>query len=355
MFNDLYLSEHEESKCQNILDFLRNHSQNNDINYLLWRLKYEIFADGVKKSRKFGSFDKICTLLYESKVLPAPSTCHERAWAYEEKRIITEEMQIDISQIKNLSVHTLLELRKTNDLERKYQILSMALDNCRNNQLTAEDIQNARKLVAQELGEIEDFQPQSVNQTTPTKGRHTRYLYIDNMPLNDEFGISPDLLQTPSGREVIKFTVLNSTTIPDGIAAPQESAIHNQGIPFNLNSPIYVWEGQRFRSQAEIAIAYAFDRFSVLYLPNCLVRLNDPQKPKNRANKEADFLVCYQGKWGILEVDGPHHTPERRVEEQERERLFRLHGIRVVERYDSEKCKTQPFEVVKQFLQLLRF
>lgn len=90
-------------------------------------------------------------------------------------------------------------------------------------------------------------------------------------------------------------------------------------------------------------------------MPNCLARLDDPQKPKGRANKEADFLVCYQGKLGILEVDGPHHTPERRVEEQERERLFRLHGIIVVERYDSEKCKAQPFKVVDQFLKLFRF
>jgi hypothetical protein len=355
MLNDLYLSELEESECENILNLLKNHSKNNEIDYLLWRLKYEIFADGVKKSWKFGSFDKICTLLHESKVLPAPSTCHERAWAYEEERIITQEMQIDISQVKKLSVHTLLELRKTNDLERKCQILSIALANCRNNQLTAEDIQNARKLLAQELGEIEDFQPQSVNQTSPTQNRQTGYLYIDNIPLNDESEEIPGLLQTPSGTEALKFTVLNSTTIPDGIAALQESAIDNQGIPFNLNSRIYVWEGLRFRSIAEIAIAYVLDRFSVFYLPNCLARLNDPQKPKGRANKEADFLVCYQGKWGILEVDGPHHTPERRVEEQERERLFRFHGIRVVERYDSEKCKTQPFEVVKQFLQLLRF
>ncbi|MEH2086876.1 hypothetical protein [Nostoc sp.] len=354
MFNDLYLSESEESECQNILELLRNNSQNNDTDYLLWRLKYEIFADGVKKSWKFSSFDRICALLHESKVLPAPSTCHERAWAYEEKRIITEEMQIDISQVKNLSVHTLLELRKTKDVETKRQILSMALDNRRNNYLTAEDIQNARKLVTQELEEIKDFQPKSVNQTTPTESRQTRYLYIDNMPLNDEWGISPDLLQTPSGREAIKFTVFNGRTTPDGIAAPQESAIHNQGIPFNLNSQIYVWEGLRFRSKAEIAIAYTLDRFSAFYMPNCLGRLNDSQKPKGRGNKEADFLVCYQGKWGILEVDGPHHTAERRVEEQERERLFRLHGIRVVERYDSEKCKTQPFEVVKQFLQLLR-
>lgn len=353
MFNDLYLSSSEESECKNILDLLQNYSNKNYIDYLLWRLKYEIFANGVKKSWRFGSFEEICVFLHKSKVLPASSTCSERAWAYEEKRIITEEMQIDISHLKDLSVNTLLELRKAKDLERKRQILLMALDNCRNNQLTAEDIQNAEKLVDQKLGEIEDFQPPSGNQTTPTEGRQTLYLHIDNMAVNDESGIDPDLLQTPSGTEVLEFTVFNGATIPDGIAAPQE--IHNQGIPFNLNSQIYVWQGLRFRSKAEIAIAYALDQFSVFYMPNCLARLNDPQKPKGRANKEADFLVCYQGKWGILEVDGPHHTPERRVEEQERERLFRLHGIGVVERYDSEKCKTQPFEVVKQFLQLLRF
>jgi hypothetical protein len=205
------------------------------------------------------------------------------------------------------------------------------------------------------LSDTEKLLSQPVHQTTQSRGKKTDYLYVDGAPSNDEGEEITDLQKVTPNREVLKFTVLDGTTsADDGIAAPQETAVHNQGTPFYPNNRIYLWQGMRFRSTAEIAIAYALDRFSVFYLPNCLVRLNDPRKAKGRANKEADFLVCYQGLWGILEVDGPYHTPDRRVEEQERERLFRLHSIRVVERYDSNRCKEQPFNVVREFLQLLR-
>jgi uncharacterized protein YjbI with pentapeptide repeats len=128
---------------------------------------------------------------------------------------------------------------------------------------------------------------------------------------------------------------------------------HNQGLPFGLRKRLDTWKGLRFRSKTEIIIAEALDRAGVLFLPNCLARLNHPSEPEGRGNKEADFLICHQGKWGVIEVDGPHHTPDRRVEEQERERLFRQHGIRVVERFDAARCYEQPDEVVKQFLQII--
>lgn len=357
MLKELYLLESEECECENIIDSLHTHQEN--IDYLLWRLKYEIFEDGDRKSHQFGSFDQICASLHKDG-FAAPSTCHERAWAYEEKRILTEVMLLDISHIK-ISVTALLELKKAKDLKMKRQVFEMALNICRNkkvicrnNKVTAEVIKNASKLVGLELGEAENLLSQPVHQTTPTPGKKTDYFYIDGAPGNYEREEIIDQKKATSDREVIEFTVLDGTTsADDGIAAPQERTVHNQGAPFYPNSRIYVWQGMRFRSKAEIAIAYALDVFSVFYSPNCLVRLNDPRKPKGRANKEADFLVRYQEKLGILEVDGPYHTPDRRVEEQERERLFRLQGIRVVERYDSTRCKEKPFDVVTEFLQLL--
>jgi hypothetical protein len=352
MFDELYLSELEESECENIINSL--HTHNEKIDYLLWRLKFEIFADGAKISQKIGSFRQICMSLHDDyDSFPALSSCHERAYAYEEKRILTEVMLLDISNIK-LSVTALLELRKATDLETKRRIFEMALNICRNNRVTAEDVGNACKLVKQELEDPEKLLSQSVHQITPTTGEKTDYLYIDGAPENYQGEEITDLQKVTLDRQVLEFTVLNGTTTSDGIAGPQETAVHNQGIQFYPNSRIYLWQGMRFRSKAEIAIAYVLDKFSVFYLPNCLARLNDPQKPKGRANKEADFLVCYQGQWGILEVDGEHHTSDRRVEEQERERLFRLHGIRVVERYDSARCQEQPFNVVREFLHLLR-
>ena len=159
---------------------------------------------------------------------------------------------------------------------------------------------------------------------------------------------------------------LDRAKLPDGIAFDSygiavpinglnsfKNSVNNQGIPISLDRPLYTWERLRFRSNVEIKIAQALERSGVIFWPNCLARLNDPKKIKGRANKEADFLICWQGKLGILEVDGPYHTATTLFEEQERDRLFRHHGIRVVERFGVSRCNNQPDEVVSEFLRLL--
>jgi uncharacterized protein YjbI with pentapeptide repeats len=128
-----------------------------------------------------------------------------------------------------------------------------------------------------------------------------------------------------------------------------DNTSNNQGVQ-RSNSTIHTWERLRFRSKTEIKIAEALDRTGVLFLPNSLARLTTA---KGRENKEADFLICYNGKWGVLEVDGPFHTAERRVEEQERERIFKKNGIKVVERFDSERCYNHPDEVVQEFFNMI--
>jgi hypothetical protein len=124
--------------------------------------------------------------------------------------------------------------------------------------------------------------------------------------------------------------------------------IHNQT---RQNMQGLIWKNLGFRSKSEVCIAQALDRVGVLYLPNCLARLDAPDRRKNR---EADFLVCADGKWGILEVDGePFHPPSRTVQDHERDRLFRLHGVRVVEHFDASECFNHPDQVVAKFLELL--
>ena len=84
---------------------------------------------------------------------------------------------------------------------------------------------------------------------------------------------------------------------------------------------ILTWNNLGFRSASEIKIAQALDRAGVLFLPNCMARLG---LAENRQNREPDFLVCHNGKWGILEVDGgPYHPSSRTVEDHERDRLFK--------------------------------
>jgi len=125
--------------------------------------------------------------------------------------------------------------------------------------------------------------------------------------------------------------------------------VHNQAVEAR---PARIWCNLRFRSQSEIRIAQALDRAGVLFLPNCKARLGSPG---NRQNREADFLVCHKGKWGILEVDGePFHPPSRIVEDHKRDRLFRAHGILVVEHFDASECYENPDAVVCRFLEILK-
>ncbi|WP_254434440.1 pentapeptide repeat-containing protein [Dolichospermum sp. UHCC 0352] len=178
------------------------------------------------------------------------------------------------------------------------------------------------------------------------------YVYIDSIklyskkterrPINGNF--------TPGEFASLYKKILENTDLILRKIPQSDNNINNQGVQFYSNSTIHTWENLRFRSKTEIKIAEALDRTGVLFVPNSLARLTTP---KGRENKEADFLICYNGKWGVLEVDGPYHTAERRVEEQERERIFKKNGIKVVERFDAERCYNNPDEVVQEFFKMI--
>lgn len=121
---------------------------------------------------------------------------------------------------------------------------------------------------------------------------------------------------------------------------------NNQGV-----SGRYQWNNLYFSSKSEIKIAKALERVGVLFYPNCRARINTP---KGRETKETDFLIFYEGKWGILEVDGkPFHPPTRAVQDHERDRLFKVHGISIVEHYDAQRCWKDPDGVVDEFIKIL--
>ena len=113
----------------------------------------------------------------------------------------------------------------------------------------------------------------------------------------------------------------------------------------------HVWKNLRFRSQSEVRIAEALDRAGAMFLPNCRARLGGAG---TRENREADFLVCVHGRWGILEVDGdPFHPPSRTADDHNRDRLFRGHGVRVVEHFHADRCYNEADAVVRTFLEIL--
>ncbi|MBD2625446.1 pentapeptide repeat-containing protein [Trichormus variabilis] len=129
-----------------------------------------------------------------------------------------------------------------------------------------------------------------------------------------------------------------------------DNTINNQGVQF-FDQNIHHWQRLKFKSQTEIKIAQALERAGVLFFPNCLARLNTVS---GRGNKEPDFLICYNGQWGILEVDGPHHdTPEQRFKDEETDQIFKKNGIKVVERFDADRCYDNPDEVVQEFFKMI--
>ncbi len=112
-----------------------------------------------------------------------------------------------------------------------------------------------------------------------------------------------------------------------------------------------LWQGFRFRSATEIKIEEALDRAGVLFFPLPKARV---VTDRGHMNVEPDFVICHEGRWGILEVDGePFHPPTRSAFEHERDRLFRRHGVVCVERFDAKRCYGNPDETIEEFLLLM--
>lgn len=107
------------------------------------------------------------------------------------------------------------------------------------------------------------------------------------------------------------------------------------------------WHGFTLRSQAEVKIAKALDQAGVVFLAGAQVRLDAGEA--HRQTREVDFLVTVQGRWGVLEVDGPQHE---RSAESDRERDARLRALGlVVQRYPADRCTRDPEGVVQEFLE----
>ncbi|OKH41144.1 hypothetical protein NIES2101_34790 [Calothrix sp. HK-06] len=363
---DSFLTEAEELDCENTIKSLL--SANEKIDYYLWHLKYEIFCDD-KKYSKLGTFADICKYLRKEHDFPlSVNTCYDRALAYKEKRIITDKLGIDISHLQ-ISGHALQELRKIKDLARKELVLKKALKNAKNNssnQITEPDIKIALSEVEREeqLAADDSLVPGSVQlkliggdftDEEQVKQKQSRvgqvsYLYISGAPdANLNLEEKSGLPQYRTEGERLEYTIIEDTTAESDTSRNSFQS-HNQGLSFPKGR-IFLWNKMRFRSTAEIAIAYALDCQNVeVYFPNCIARCHEQGVP---TNKEPDFLVIHKGRTGILEVDGPHHTSERRVLEQERERFFRLKSVRIVERYEAQRCINEPHDVVREFLRLL--
>lgn len=108
-------------------------------------------------------------------------------------------------------------------------------------------------------------------------------------------------------------------------------------------------DGLRFRSRTEIKVYEALKKRNVLFFANATAVLGS----KNE-KREPDFLVCQNGKWGILEVMGDQYHPSNTaMKDHDRARLFKDYGLFYIEFYDATRCYNHPDEVADDFLQRL--
>lgn len=96
-------------------------------------------------------------------------------------------------------------------------------------------------------------------------------------------------------------------------------------------------------------IAEVFDRTNIPFIPNFKIRLSSTE---GRENKQVDFLIFYQGKSGILEIDRPP-SQEAEANFRECDQIFQTQGISIIQYYNTTRCSEEPDQVVQEFLALL--
>lgn len=142
--------------------------------------------------------------------------------------------------------------------------------------------------------------------------------------------------------KIEELTKSNALAVSDGTKNQANSGVRAE----------YEWGGIYFRSQVEIRIAQEFDKRGVLFFGNVRGRFNLDDSPVSKdllnGRVELDFLVFYQGKCLILEIDGIHH--KKQVErDYSRDRVLLKEGIPTV-RFTAKECHEKTADVVTEFM-----
>ena len=113
----------------------------------------------------------------------------------------------------------------------------------------------------------------------------------------------------------------------------------------------------RFRSRGEVAIYDELKQRDILFFPNpaAVLGTSGGEYGEKVEKKEPDFLICFRGKWGILEINGDnyHSGIVKTTKDHERARRFNHYGVFFIQAYNVDTCKSDPAAVVDEFLKLL--
>jgi hypothetical protein len=104
-----------------------------------------------------------------------------------------------------------------------------------------------------------------------------------------------------------------------------------------------------YASQSEVRIAQEFEQREVLFFPLAMAIRADTGESW-RDHREADFLACAEGTWGILEVS---YHPDRFEKDAEKDAWWKKSGVLCVQHYSAERCFREPSRVVDEFLAIL--
>jgi hypothetical protein len=114
--------------------------------------------------------------------------------------------------------------------------------------------------------------------------------------------------------------------------------------------PTLIYNEANYASQSEIRIAQELEDRQVLFFPLAMgIRADTGEF--YRDHREADFLICDDGTWGVLEVS---YHPDRFEKDAEKDAWFKKSGILCVQHYTAERCYREPSNVVNEFISILR-
>ena len=125
----------------------------------------------------------------------------------------------------------------------------------------------------------------------------------------------------------------------------EQPYLDNQGLNAN-----HKWSGLNFRSKSEIKIAEVLDERGILFFPNIRGRVSLNGR---RVNREIDFLICDEGRWGVLECDGEQYH-QTAADDHARDMIWNTHGIWFIKRFSATECYKNPTKVVDAFLEMLK-
>ncbi len=142
-------------------------------------------------------------------------------------------------------------------------------------------------------------------------------------------------------KKTIKFLITKSKELNQGRVS--EIVFTRKG------KEMLVYNEMKFASQSEIRIAQELENRGILFFPLPLaVKCETGEFYKD--HREADFLICLDGTFGILEIAYHQHRYEQ---DKEKDAWFKKSGILCIEHYTAERCYKHPSTVVNEFLNIL--